>query len=98
RSKRDWSSDVCSSDLKHELRQGVARCPADSPGERASQWSNPEMPPGGSPGAGARESTGAPPDAGIPVHAVAEIERPDHRVARKRSEERRVGKECADRG
>src|SRR5207249_7899044 len=81
RSKRDWSSDVCSSDLQTYGTQGGPR-PADHRRQsRAGSLSNP----------------GAPGRPELPTrHLMTAVDQEATRrgLGRGRSEERRVGKEC----
>src|SRR5206468_9960296 len=80
RSDRDWSSDVCSSDLIDWLLSLTWRVVRTTPGTWQRVW---ERPPRWWP----------PAEAGPPWPASSTIRSPSHWCARSRSEERRVGKE-----
>src|SRR5206468_7666157 len=89
RSDRDWSSDVCSSDLAVKKVTYELVTLARTLGEPAVVWTGP-----GADGAQARLAEyGA-----AKVYAADSADYDDYVVAPKRSEERRVGKECRARG
>src|SRR5207247_5047181 len=80
RSTRDWSSDVCSSDLPASI---------EKPTRSSPQWENP-----GSPGA----QRNGQPNSGFrrtetPALRPERLTTPQQHTPRRRSEERRVGKE-----
>src|SRR3546814_1772412 len=79
----DWSSDVCSSDLQAQPRH--AESDRDQTDQDRPQDSKPD-------------SFGEGPQARLEMHSRPPItripRRPRSRPARRRSEERRVGKEC----
>src|SRR5207253_8061679 len=88
---RDWSSDVCSSDLPDRLAGGEVRARLDSRLEVREVAVCPELAVGGAEGeARAAAVVGCP---GVEHVAVGERVQLAPRGGRDRSEERRVGKE-----
>src|SRR5204863_7130546 len=92
RSLRDWSSDVCSSDLPLDLR-GVER----TAGNIEPFAIEIDLEGGAIDGAEDGRERGAGPVADAVVHEVDRLSRPQLRHDARRSEERRVGKEWRSR-
>src|SRR5207248_4443529 len=89
RSYGDWSSDVCSSDL---IRCVVGRCRGAAGRRAAKGW--PTQGGEGRQGAQGREGAAPPQGRREAAHALAQ----EDGGRRRRSEERRVGKECRAKG
>src|SRR5690606_39761257 len=92
---RDWSSDVCSSDLKLEQLRSAEAQPEPQPEPGAALWVSVTGPRRGVRRIG-REFTAEPVTLSVTEDELDAL-KADHRLTIARSEERRVGKEgCRD--